>query len=899
MAKVYRKSLLAMMVIAAIPVLAATDNTIYVTTTVDEDGENMNACSLREAVTAATNNKAYGGCIAGQYNPADKIQLKEGIYTLNKTLKITSAMVINGANAFTYDRTEPVNNSEAAREQLKTTIKGNSTFTLIDSAASKNSVTLNSVILSKGAGINGGAIRSGGVITLNRVYILDSTASQSGGAIYLEGADSGLTATDSLFWGNTSPRGAVVGMSCIDNLVWTPRSIVFDRSAILKNGSSTTSSIIDYCGTPTGSITASTIAQNTVNLSSGSTVIKYKHDPIGKLDVLHPSSSIFLKSNTIVQNTGWSTLLYDNVGTLTLDHNVIAYNAGGKSCRYWPYAVSGQVLKAGLSTTKVTSLYDAVLVDKSKTGAPDNTEGACYLPEPATTTTDGTTTVDDKSAVVDLKGINFSTLLYGLPAFSSDDFNSTQLENYGFLPAYIPKPGVDKKTLINAGDIGNCTAFDQRGLTRSMALAGTDTTNLRGNKCDIGSIEIANLRAVDLNNVSNTSFVADTAGLETKIKNVEDLLKSPDMDPVRIVQYQNALRDLKAELDAFKIVDQNANSTVSQRYRQVYASIFPGSIEEELDTLASDSKSANVKYAKFLNDKNEFNSAEYEVKVKALGRGPQTDGTLGQDPITLPGFNTAEAANIRCVWNEKLKQVMLSRIDKEIDPATGKLAPVGVTTPAGNNEYCAYSIILKANPLIKTTGYVQARIVNIQPIAKDDKYTLKYGSDQPIVIDILANDNDDGDGVSTVPGYPYNKTPFYQDKATNRYANIKITSGTPTSTGVDTGLGVLSFEYVQPCPNNSNTTEEVTCYGGKATYKAKNVFSPFNDSFKYKVLDLDKSESSEATVTIINTATTDDDTRGNSGGSTGSGGSSGGGSIGILAITGLGLLAVMRRKLFK
>ena len=49
--KNYKKALLATMVIAAMPLLAATSNTpINVTTFDDEDGDNLNACSLREAL---------------------------------------------------------------------------------------------------------------------------------------------------------------------------------------------------------------------------------------------------------------------------------------------------------------------------------------------------------------------------------------------------------------------------------------------------------------------------------------------------------------------------------------------------------------------------------------------------------------------------------------------------------------------------------------------------------------------------------------------------------------------------------------------------------------------------------------------------------------------------------
>ena len=46
----YKKGLLCVMVLSAMSLMAAEDRTIYVTTFVDENGENANACSLREAI---------------------------------------------------------------------------------------------------------------------------------------------------------------------------------------------------------------------------------------------------------------------------------------------------------------------------------------------------------------------------------------------------------------------------------------------------------------------------------------------------------------------------------------------------------------------------------------------------------------------------------------------------------------------------------------------------------------------------------------------------------------------------------------------------------------------------------------------------------------------------------
>lgn len=64
--KNYKKGLLAAMILSAMSLMAAEDKTIYVTTFADEDGENNNACSLREAIKTAKLDKSYGGCKVGR-----------------------------------------------------------------------------------------------------------------------------------------------------------------------------------------------------------------------------------------------------------------------------------------------------------------------------------------------------------------------------------------------------------------------------------------------------------------------------------------------------------------------------------------------------------------------------------------------------------------------------------------------------------------------------------------------------------------------------------------------------------------------------------------------------------------------------------------------------------------
>ena len=98
----YKKGLLCVMVLSAMSLMAAEDKTIKVTTFADENGENTNACSLREAIITAKKNIAYGGCNPGNTlnGVADEIQLEAGTYKLSSELVPESALVIKGVSRF-------------------------------------------------------------------------------------------------------------------------------------------------------------------------------------------------------------------------------------------------------------------------------------------------------------------------------------------------------------------------------------------------------------------------------------------------------------------------------------------------------------------------------------------------------------------------------------------------------------------------------------------------------------------------------------------------------------------------------------------------------------------------------------------------------------------------------
>lgn len=149
--------------------------TITVNTTADQDGTGVQ-CSLREAVTAARTNAAYGGCIAGTVN--DTIVLSDGVYHL--TLPSNSShLSIHGAAGTTTIR-------GAGAE--RTIIDGDdrSSHEVLLVSGNGVSVILEDLTMAGGNGSSGGALMVTGeaAVTARRVHMTRNTAA-AGGAIYI------------------------------------------------------------------------------------------------------------------------------------------------------------------------------------------------------------------------------------------------------------------------------------------------------------------------------------------------------------------------------------------------------------------------------------------------------------------------------------------------------------------------------------------------------------------------------------------------------------------------------------------------------------------------------------------------------------------------------------------
>lgn len=823
--KNYKKGLLALSILAFMPMTIAyaaqADERIRVTTFLDENGENPAACSLREAITAAEYNQPFGGCSAGKLHTSitDTILLEKGEYVLTRSLKPASQINIQGGEMVNWSEKDAVTGEYPARLQATTSIKGNGTFPLFDTSIGKTSVTLNNLALLNGGGRKGGAILAGGSIYLNQVEIKNSIATEVGGAIYLAGVGSSLQANDSIFDGNQAPKGAVLAMSCIDNLTFTQRDIEINRSSILKNGTANTQHVIELCGNPAVNLLNNTITQNTANAQTGS-ILKYTADSrpnTNEHSILSSVSTFLLQNNTIINNTAHTTFLYDSIGIKTLSYNILAYNQG-QSCRH--------LLGPVTDKSKVNVGFGFNAVNKVKTSI-----DYCDLPYPDEKDKDD----DDKiDTTIDLSKVAQSNVL--MPLQISSKFSS-------YMPVYFLKQITDNP-LIDIAKAVSCAEVDQR---KKVRVSETDLLlEEKEETCDVGAIEQTKLRASDIKE-PNISQIRLIDGFIAERDFFKNLIDDPNVNKEHLgyykIRHQEFLNDIEKYPKTF-------------RYRQVYYDIFKSSQAHEL---LSATGTSEVQH---------FDQNLYNVKTEAMGVGQ--DVFVTKLPNDLP---KTPDPNLKCEWNADLKRVLMYRTD-------------GQMNQAGDFAYCKYTISLKSDPKVKSIGILQATFTNIVPVAVDDRYELKWGTDQRVRINLLANDHDDGDGKVDAPFYPKGKKPFFVD-INGMSAPIKIGK-------IDSNL-IFEAEYASPCPDESGEI----CYGGEMYIKPKNSFNKFNYSFTYNVFDADGGMSNEATVRLISTATTTDDTRGDKTDPIIQTGKSSGGSAGIFTLFGLVGLAFWRRQTVK
>lgn len=681
--KNYKKGILATMIVATMPLFAATSNdVIKVNTFVDEDGENNNACSLREALKAAEIRRNYGGCTVSDISSATRkqIQLEAGTYVLKKELAPNVNVVIYGALPVDWEKRSLIANQYPAQTENKTIIDGNNSSRIFNTTIGSKALTLNNITL-KNARTNdrGGAIYAGADIALQNVRILASQAGISGGAIFLAGPTTGLSISNAVIQNNQSPAGSVLGVSCFNDNVYSQRKIDISSSSIIQNGSTSSVSIFDFCGEPTVNLSTNTIAQNISNSTNG-TVLKFTGDTKAgnttnnTSSILSNASSLELTSNTIVENQANTIFLYDKLGLKLLSFNILSHNISSYACRYLLGPASEE------KSAQIFLDYNALTLTGSNT---------CDLPKEVIP--------EGKHTNLDISNItNLRTLLSSLQPAS---------ESTAFMPLYYPNNNKTTTDLVDvsAAESDNCGSKDQRGIARIVDGTLFYDPNAR-NSCDIGSVELMKLTAGDLEDLSNNSIKQIIDGYKAQIERYEFLIKNPD-DPL-------LLTSDKYNLEKFKKLDENLNKNL--HYRAIYIDLSRYQLPIPQEIVLSDG-SHRIQF---------FNNENYIVTTEVLGTGQIND--------SITNIDEGDKPNIVCEWNSNLEQIILYRKDDSI-------------TQAGDKIFCKYTIQSRTDSSIKSSGLIKAAFVNVAPEAKNTSVTLKYQQNQTVSLDLLKLSNDFGD----------------------------------------------------------------------------------------------------------------------------------------------------------
>ncbi|PTQ89298.1 CSLREA domain-containing protein [Agitococcus lubricus] len=292
---------------------------IPVTTVVDEFGENTANCSLREAVHAINTLKAFGGCRAGDRYLTNIISLEKGTYLLTKgELVIERSLSVEGINPIDKETYDSINPDKAKRILPQTEITTNGGHRLFNSAKSGAAISLYNLILSKGEASLGGAVFAGGQVLFNNSIAKQNKATEAGGVFYLEGNLSSISMNSSTIENNISPRGAMVSMSCANDLGAATHNLNITRSSIINNGSIDSKNIIDGCGALAVNMSLSTVGQNTGKVEGG--ILDLSNAGFGTV--------LTIDHSTLVKNNTAPVIAYQKISTISISNTAIAFNNG-------------------------------------------------------------------------------------------------------------------------------------------------------------------------------------------------------------------------------------------------------------------------------------------------------------------------------------------------------------------------------------------------------------------------------------------------------------------------------------------------------------------------------------------------------------------------------------------
>ena len=260
-----------------------TGTTILVSTT-DDELNNDEDCSLREAIQAANTDSPVDNCPAG--DGADTVILQPG-----STYHIDLTGDDNLNQIGDFDVTDDL--VVASINTLHVQISGRSAERIFEIHAGAV-VTMTQIDLSNGKATSGGAIRvSNGHLTLRNGFFRNNTATGSGGVIYVDTQGS-LLEQFNLFEQNTATNsgGAIVALG----------EFTADRSDYRNNNAGAFGGAIYYASAESALINDVDFANNTAG-SGGATYIINSPDVTVRDSSFHDNQATLSGGGLYVQNS--------------------------------------------------------------------------------------------------------------------------------------------------------------------------------------------------------------------------------------------------------------------------------------------------------------------------------------------------------------------------------------------------------------------------------------------------------------------------------------------------------------------------------------------------------------------------------------------------------------------
>src|SRR6218665_3120582 len=385
---------------ALVTTTAYANSTIKVTTILDENGSNMGACSLREALHVDNDKgkKAFGGCPAASIVGIITIQLEDKTYALSLgALQVLGNVIIAGKDTVIPDDEETEDEDESLhpytgkapyRTQPTTIIDGQDLDRIIDSyGATGSNLTLKDVVLRKGRADyaryqgNGGAIYAALSVSLDNVRIENSHAygmtgptsylGGMGGAIYLSKSGADVFLSNATLQGNVADgSGGALAMVCEENLDLATHTISVSNSLLKGNSTTRGAGAIQACGETTVTLSNATVAMSASAATSAAVSFLPTREGLG---------SISLNNVTMAENTGGPALALGKLAGISLNNSALLVNVGNCSL------ATGVSFPRGNYNARDDSTCNDLLVSSASSAdaninVPANTLGNEFLP---------------------------------------------------------------------------------------------------------------------------------------------------------------------------------------------------------------------------------------------------------------------------------------------------------------------------------------------------------------------------------------------------------------------------------------------------------------------------------------------------------------------------------------